>query len=63
MIKRIALGQIRHFLTTVGGAFVSQGYISGDELNTIIGAAVIIIGALWSALTPEKKIERSPYND
>lgn len=57
MFKKIALGQVRHFLTTAGGGFVAQGLLTGDELNIIIGGAITLLGVLWSAY--DKKREES----
>lgn len=63
MFKKIAFGQLRHLITTFGGAFVQGGMITQDELTTITGAIMILAGLAWSALTPEKKTERTPLND
>lgn len=56
------LGQIRHVLTTVGGILVAFGFLSpdevtmwGDTFDKIAGPALILWGAVWSWLAPEKK--------
>ena len=35
MFKKIIIGQIRHLLTTSGGMFVAQGFVTADEFNQI----------------------------
>lgn len=49
MDKAIVLGVVRHLLTSVGGAIASKGYVSGDEIDLLVGAIVTISGVAWSA--------------
>lgn len=44
-------GLIRHGLTTFGGAFVTQGYLTGDELTTIVAGVATAAGVAWSLLS------------
>ena len=47
-MKEAIFGVIRHILTTAGGVAVSSGVLSDSEAQTLSGAAVIIIGFIWS---------------
>lgn len=42
------LGIARHVLTTLGGGLVSAGLVSADDLNTVVGALVVVAGSVWS---------------
>ena len=44
----MVLGIIRHALTTAGGALVGNGYLTGDELSSAVGAIVTLVGVAWS---------------
>jgi hypothetical protein len=39
---------VRHGLTTVGGAHGFQGLVSGDDMQTLQGAAAIAVGVAFS---------------
>ena len=56
--KTVILGIIRHVLTSLGGAMVAAGFIKASEMDGVVGAGVILIGALWSIL--EKVTRHSP---
>ena len=43
-------GVARHLLTTVGGGLVADGYVTNDELTTVIGAIGIVGGVIWSLI-------------
>lgn len=43
------LGLVRHALTAAGGALVTDGIISGSDLQNGVGALVVLIGIGWSA--------------
>ena len=45
----VLLGQIRTILAAIGGVMVARGLVSDDLVNSIIGAIVIIVPAVWSA--------------
>ena len=51
----IIAGLIRHALTTAGGALVTHGALSTDEMSAAIGAVITLIGIVWSALS--KKVD------
>jgi len=42
------LGLIRHVLTTAGGVLASKGVIESGQIETIVGALVVLIGVGWS---------------
>lgn len=42
------LGLIRHILTTAGGVLASKGVIESGQIETIVGAVVVLIGVVWS---------------
>ncbi len=42
------LGLLRHALTFGGGYMISQGWLDADQVASLAGAAIAIIGALWS---------------
>ena len=44
------LGIVRHVLTFGGGLLVTKGYIDEGTLPTVVGAAVTLIGAVWSVI-------------
>lgn len=43
-------GVVRHLITTVGGALVTSGVLSADDLSTLAGAGAIVVGVVWSLL-------------
>ena len=47
-------GVVRHILTFGGGYMVAKGYFDEATMNELVGAAMSILGALWSWNTPEK---------
>jgi hypothetical protein len=55
MNREAILGLVRHLLTFGGGFAVSGGYLAEADLPTAVGAALTLIGIVWSALSPEKK--------
>ena len=42
------LGLIRHILTTGGGVLASKGVIEAGQVETIVGAVIVLIGVAWS---------------
>jgi|CXWL01.1.fsa_nt_gi hypothetical protein len=42
------LGLVRHLLTFAGGWMVSMGYFDEGTMQELIGAAITVIGAVWS---------------
>lgn len=55
MNKLIALGQLRHLLTFLGGIAVAYGYLDESSIPEISGAIVTLVGFAWSFFSPEKK--------
>lgn len=53
MSKTVVLGQIRHLLTFLGGFAVAYGWMDEAGSQEIIGAVLMIVGQVWSAV--EKK--------
>ena len=47
-------GIVRHILTTVGGALVTSGYVSEAQLETLVGAVVILAGVAWSVIQKKR---------
>lgn len=56
MNKDQVLGIVRHVLTFAGGFIVAKGWLSEGAVPEVIGAVITIVGAVWSALAPEKKV-------
>jgi hypothetical protein len=48
MKKEMILGIIRHTLTFVGGFLAMKGYADAEEIETLSGAALTLIGGIWS---------------
>lgn len=48
MIKETVLGIIRHLLTFGGGSLGTAGLASADETQAAIGAAMTLVGFVWS---------------
>lgn len=53
MSKTVILGQVRHLLTFFGGFAVAYGWMDEAGSQEIIGAVLMIVGQIWSAV--EKK--------
>lgn len=56
MNKDQIMGYIRHALTFAGGFIVAKGLIPAEMLNEAIGAAVTLIGVIWSAVSKTKPV-------
>ncbi len=41
-------GLIRHSLTTGAGVLVTHGLITGGDVEPVVGAALALIGVVWS---------------
>lgn len=50
MTQAEMLGIVRAVLTSAGGGLVANGVVSSADWQTIVGAVVIVAGALWSWL-------------
>jgi len=44
----VTLGLVRHILTFIGGYIVSKGWISGEALDSVIGAILTLGAVFWS---------------
>lgn len=44
----VVLGIVRQVLLAAGGVAVGAGYLSNDNLTTIVGGLVAIVGAIWA---------------
>lgn len=52
-VKDEILGIVRHVLTTLGGAFVTAGYLTESELGIIVGSITTLIGiglSIWDKM-------------
>jgi hypothetical protein len=47
-------GIVRHILTTVGGALVTNGYVTDAQLETLVGAVVVLAGVTWSVIQKKR---------
>lgn len=54
----ILMGVIRHALTAFGGALVTNGTLSSDELNMAIGAVITLVGVVASVLAKRQAPEK-----
>lgn len=45
------LGIVRHVLTFGGGYLVAKGIVDEATMLNVVGAAVTILGAVWSVMT------------
>jgi hypothetical protein len=54
MNKQQTLGIIRHTLTFVGGLLVMNGVTTDAVTMEIIGAAMTLIGSIWSIVDKKK---------
>lgn len=55
MAQRIILGQVRHLFNAGGAALATNGYVSGSEAETLVGAGMILVSMALSALAGEKR--------
>ena len=54
MNKDIISGISRHLLTTAGGALVTKGLLTVPALDTGVGAAITLLGIIWSVFSKKK---------
>lgn len=55
MNKTQVLGLIRHLLTFGSGFLIAKGKLDITGAETIIGAALALVGSVWSVISPEKQ--------
>lgn len=48
------LGIIRHSLSFIGGILVTEGYITDQQSNLLVGALTTIIAVVWSIIDKNK---------
>ena len=54
MTKEQILGIIRHTLTFTGGILITRGIIDETTFTELSGAALTLIGGIWSVVTKNK---------
>jgi hypothetical protein len=54
------MGIVRAVLAGLGGYLVAKGVIDEATLNTIIGAVITLITAVWSVASKRKTVELKP---
>jgi uncharacterized membrane protein YphA (DoxX/SURF4 family) len=54
MKKEQLLGILRHVLTFVGGILVARGLATDVLSNELIGAAMTLVGGIWSIISKNK---------
>ena len=54
MNKEMILGIIRHALTTGGGALVANGTLGQDDVTSIVGGLIALVGVVWSIFNKKK---------
>ncbi len=47
-LKTFALPIVRHLITTGAGALATNGFISGDEVTTVVSSVAALITVAWS---------------
>ena len=52
------LAIIRHTLTFVGGVFVTKGLLDEGMATELSGAAMTLVGGIWSIVDKSKKDEQ-----
>ncbi len=64
MILQIIGGIIRAVLAAYGGKLVESGYMSGDDLNQIIGAVLVLVTIGWSVWQKHRSstVPGGPFN-
>ena len=48
MNSAVIFGLVRHVLTLAGGYLVAKGHVDPEQVETLIGALVTLIGGVWS---------------
>lgn len=48
MNKEKVLGIVRHVLTFAGGILIAKGFIEESVAQEVIGAAMTLVGSVWS---------------
>lgn len=53
-MNQIVLGLIRHILSVAGASLATQGYMTGEEVQTAVGAVVALLVTVWSVYSKRK---------
>jgi hypothetical protein len=53
-MNEINKGLLRHLLTIAGGVLVHKGVLTSEDLSTVIGSLLTIIGVGWSVFAKKK---------
>jgi hypothetical protein len=54
-MKAKILAVIRHTLTFAGGFLAMKGYADAEEIETISGAVIALVGGVWSIIEKNKR--------
>jgi hypothetical protein len=54
----IYLGLIRHLLTMGAGALASNGVISSNQTEIVVGSAIGIVGVIWSVIDKKRAAKK-----
>lgn len=57
MTKEKTLAIVRHALTFLGGVLVTQGTVDAELYLELSGAALTLIGGIWSILDKKPAVE------
>jgi hypothetical protein len=60
MSKEMVLGVIRHILTFGGGLLATKGWVEDVDVATGVGAAVTLIGLVWSIIQKRHAAATTP---
>jgi hypothetical protein len=52
--KDAIMGVVRHVLTAAGGALAGHGVIAADDVTTVVGAVMTLVGVVFSVLAKKK---------
>jgi hypothetical protein len=55
MKKEMILAIVRHTLTFVGGIYITKGLIDEGMATELSGAAMTLVGGIWSIVDKSKK--------
>lgn len=51
----VVMGLIRHLMTAGGGILAAKGYVDSGTVETVVGAVITLLGALWSVYDKKKE--------
>lgn len=50
-LKPIIMGQLRHVVTVAGTSLATTGYIGSSDVESAVGAAMVIVSLILSAVS------------